>query len=93
MNVKKTKKFKENRPENYHVHDSRLQREPISLFQTQTKRNPYLFHGLNYIRGTGVILEGERGRQKGGRHCTVGTRAHSHQCMSVPLCINSFFSD
>ena len=22
MNVKKTKKFKENRPENYHVHDS-----------------------------------------------------------------------
>ena len=24
MNVKKTKKFKENRPENYHVHDSRL---------------------------------------------------------------------
>ena len=21
MNVKKTKKFKENRPENYHVHD------------------------------------------------------------------------
>ena len=22
MNVKKTKKFKENRPENYHVHDT-----------------------------------------------------------------------
>ena len=24
MNVKKTKKFKENRPENYHVHDNEL---------------------------------------------------------------------
>ena len=24
MNVKKTKKFKENRPENYHVHDNCL---------------------------------------------------------------------
>ena len=26
VNVKKTKKFKENRPENYHVHDSWSQR-------------------------------------------------------------------
>ena len=24
VNVKKTKKFKENRPENYHVHDRKL---------------------------------------------------------------------
>ena len=24
MNVKKTKKFKENRPENYHVHDNQV---------------------------------------------------------------------
>ena len=31
MNMKKTKKFKENRPENYHVHDNGWFDDPIGL--------------------------------------------------------------
>ena len=33
MNMKKTKKFKENRPENYHVHDTPLHLESDGLPQ------------------------------------------------------------
>ena len=47
MNVKKTKKFKENRPENYHVHDSALPRVHfaiMNMINASTKFSPFQLH-------------------------------------------------
>ena len=47
MNVKKTKKFKENRPENYHVHDRGYQFHGIHFLQPSivTKIPTQRLHG------------------------------------------------
>ena len=55
MNVKKTKKFKENRPENYHVHD----RDPPWNIQP-----PY--NNIFRIYGQGMEESSDRWRERGG---------------------------
>ena len=42
MNVKKTKKFKENRPENYHVHDILVEGYQAPMEDQVVHRQPLL---------------------------------------------------
>ena len=53
MNVKKTKKFKENRPENYHVHDKLLEVTSVSALHA-TCWHYYLSKTLHWLKEMSV---------------------------------------
>ena len=64
MNVKKTKKFKENHPENYHVHDIRLgiidEREGFDMLMTVATRA--MRHTSATVMRLWAMYENERQR-------------------------------
>ena len=60
MSVKKTKKFKENRPENYHVHDNDLVQRDRELFPSLLGILPQFLNGReddHGVFGSGVHID------------------------------------